>query len=85
MRPFLTLSLVCLAPLLLAACSGKPHPDGTLAAAASPASAHPAAAGSRVGTPFDTLIADKKRAQHVQQIIDQQAKKQRQQIDDESH
>ena len=61
--------LLCV--LALAACSGKP-PEPT---------AQPAAASSRVATPWDAMKADEQRAKDVQKIVNKQADDQRKQIE----
>jgi hypothetical protein len=66
-----------LVPLLclfsLAACSGK---------APAPQSAPAAASTARVATPWDNMEQAKQRAADVQKTVDDQAKKQQQQIDE---
>jgi hypothetical protein len=64
------LALLCL--LSLAACSGK---------APAPESAPAAASTTRVATPWDDLKKDEQRAADVQKTVDEQARKQQQQID----
>ncbi|WP_267222071.1 hypothetical protein [Dyella silvae] len=66
--------LLCL--FALTACSGKPP---------APASTPAAASTARVATPWDDLKKDEQRARDVQKTVDEQAEKQRQQIDDASH
>nr|WP_199042989.1 hypothetical protein [Dyella sp. ASV24] len=62
--------LLCL--LSLAACSGKaPAPQSTPAAAST----------ARVATPWDDMKKDEQRAADVQKTVDEQAKKQQQQIE----
>lgn len=65
-----------LAPMLcvcaLTACSGKPPAPESQPAAASTA---------RVATPWDSMKKDEQRARDVQKTVDQQAEKQRQQIE----
>lgn len=65
-----------LAPLLclcaLAACSGKPP---------APTSQPAAASTTHVATPWDDLKKDEQRARDVQKTVDQQAEKQKQQIE----
>ncbi|WP_430387366.1 hypothetical protein [Dyella sp. 20L07] len=65
-----------LAPIVyacaLAACSSKP-PE--------PVSQPAAASTARVATPWDNLKKDEQRARDVQKTVDQQAEKQRQQIE----
>lgn len=64
------LPLLCL--LALAACSGKPPaPESTPAAAST----------ARVATPWDDMKKDEQRAANVQKTVDEQAKKQQEQID----
>ncbi|HVC17121.1 MAG TPA: hypothetical protein VNE18_07445 [Rhodanobacter sp.] len=53
--------------LALGACSGKPP--------------EPRAKAADVATPFDTMKADEQRARDVQKTVDQQAAKQRRQIE----
>lgn len=64
------------APLLclfaLTACSGKPPAPESVPAAASTA---------RVATPWDDMEKAKQRAADVQKTVDEQAKKQQQQLD----
>ncbi|RDJ00553.1 hypothetical protein DVT68_07125 [Dyella solisilvae] len=56
----------------LVACSGKPPAPES----------HPAAASTaRVATPWDDMKKDEQRARDVQKTVDQQAEKQRQQIE----
>lgn len=62
--------LLCL--LTLAACSGKPP---------APESGPAAAATTRVATPWDDMQKDKQRAADVQKTVDEQARKQQQQIE----
>ena len=63
-------------PLLLYVCVGA------LMAACSKKPAEPVAAPTaRVATPFDGLKADEQRARDVQKAVDQQAEKQRKQIE----
>ncbi|QNK02844.1 hypothetical protein [Dyella telluris] len=62
--------LLCL--LTLAACSGKPP---------APESAPATASTARVATPWDAMEKDKQRAADVQKTVDEQAKKQQQQIE----
>ena len=62
--------MLCLCAL--AACSGKPPAPGSAPAAASTA---------RVATPWDDLKKDEQRARDVQKTVDEQAKKQQEQID----
>jgi hypothetical protein len=64
-------SLLCL--LSLAACSGKPP---------APESAPASASTAHVAKPWDELEKDKQRAIDVQKTVDEQAKKQQQQIDE---
>lgn len=64
------LPLLCL--LFLAACSGKPP---------APESAPATASTARVATPWDDMEKAKQRAADVQKIVDDQAKKQQQEID----
>ncbi|MHA6204744.1 hypothetical protein ACXU4B_09995 [Dyella soli] len=65
-----------LAPMLclcaLAACSGKPP---------TPVSQPAAASTARVATPWDDLKKDEQRARDVQKTVDEQAEKQRKQIE----
>ncbi len=56
----------------LAACSGKPP---------TPVSQPAAASTARVATPWDSLMKDKQRAKDVQKTVDEQAERERQQID----
>jgi hypothetical protein len=56
----------------LAACSGKPP---------APVSEPAAASTARVATPWDDLKKDEQRARDVQKTVDEQAKKQQDQID----
>ena len=63
-------ALLCL--LSLAACSGKPP---------APVSAPAAASTARVATPWDDMEKAKQRAADVQKTVDEQAKKQQQQLD----
>lgn len=63
--------LLCLLPL--AACSGK---------APAPQSAPAAASTARVATPWDDMEKTKQRAADVQKTVDEQAKKQQQQLDE---
>lgn len=62
--------LLCL--LSLTACSGK---------APAPESAPAAASTARVATPWDDMKKDEQRAADVQKTVDEQAKKQQQQIE----
>jgi hypothetical protein len=62
--------MLCLCAL--AACSGKPP---------APVSAPAAASTARVATPWDDLKKDEQRARDVQKTVDEQAKKQQEQID----
>lgn len=68
--------LPCLLPCLLAlaACSGKPPTPTT----------QPAAASSRVATPWDAMKADEQKAKDVQKMADQRAEEQRKQIEAQS-
>ena len=68
------------AALLLAACGGanSPPPGSTAHAAA------PARAATRIATPFDPLLQDEQRARNVQNIVNQQAARQRKAIDQQS-
>jgi hypothetical protein len=56
----------------LTACSGKPP---------APVSEPAAASTARVATPWDDLKKDEQRARDVQKTVDDQAKKQQEQID----
>lgn len=62
--------LICV--FTLVACSGKPP---------APVSQPASASTTRVATPWDDLKKDEQRARDVQKTVDQQAEKQRQQID----
>ncbi len=62
--------LFCLCTL--AACSGKPP---------APVSQPATASTARVATPWDDLKKDEQRARDVQKTVDEQAKKQQDQID----
>ena len=62
--------LLCLLPL--AACSGKPPAPQSTPAVASTA---------RVATPWDGMEKAKQRAADVQKTVDEQAKKQQEQLD----
>jgi len=62
--------LLCL--LCLTACSGKPP---------APQSAPATASTARVATPWDDMEKAKQRAADVQTTVDEQAKKQQQQLD----
>ncbi len=66
------------AAVLLAACSNSPPP------ATAPAP-RPAAAATRIATPFDPLLRDEQRARDVQQIVNRQAARQKQAIEQQSH
>jgi hypothetical protein len=66
-RTALSLSLV----LVCAACS-KPAP---------PTPQQPPTPQARVSTPWDTMEAQKKKAQDVQKTVDDQAQKQREAVD----
>ena len=63
-------ALLCL--LSRVACSGKPP---------APVSAPAAASTARVATPWDDMEKAKQRAADVQKTVDEQAKKQQQQLD----
>ncbi|PXV57365.1 hypothetical protein SAMN04487785_107180 [Dyella jiangningensis] len=58
--------------LALTACSGKPP---------APESAPASASTARVATPWDDMKKDEQRAANVQKTVDEQAKKQQEQID----
>lgn len=62
--------LLCLC--LLTACSGK---------APAPAAQPAAASTARVATPWDDLKKDEQRARDVQKVVNQQAEKQREQVE----
>jgi hypothetical protein len=62
--------LLCLCTLI--ACSGKPPAPTTVPAAAST---------GHVATPWDDMKKTEQRARDVQKTVDEQAEKQRQQVD----
>ncbi|TCV96163.1 hypothetical protein EC912_102513 [Luteibacter rhizovicinus] len=64
---FAVLTLACVA------CSKKIEPQ--------PPTPQAAASTARVATPWDPLLADKKRAEDVQKTVDDQAKRQRDAVD----
>ncbi len=84
MRPHILSLAACVLLPLLAACS-KPAADTTHATMAARAGSLAPADGGLGGTPLGPLLRDEQRARNVQNIVNQQAAKQRAQIAAQTH
>ncbi len=87
MRPHIPSLAACVLLPLLAACS-KPAADTTNTASAArtaPAGSAAQTDGGLANTPLGPLLRDEQRARNVQNIVNQQAAKQRAQIAAQTH
>ncbi len=77
-------SLWISALLTLAACTSSPPPQGSAQGGAA-AHAKSTSAAMRTNVPWSSALKDEQRARDVQKLINQHAKKQRAQIEKETH
>ncbi|HET7662993.1 MAG TPA: hypothetical protein VFK31_05065 [Rhodanobacteraceae bacterium] len=76
-----TMVLIASATLALAGCS---HPSSTSAPTPSSGGPQAATAGTRLKTPWDSLLKDRDKAKAVQQTVNDYAKRQQQAIEKQS-